>query len=249
MKVSIITIAFNAADTIEETIQSVINQDHQDLEYIVIDGGSKDDTLSILEKYKSNIDVLVSEPDKGVYDAMNKGIARATGELVAILNADDVYANSRVISEAISILESQNCDAVYGDLQYVNRDNPDKVFRNWVSGKFKRSSFKWGWMPPHPTFMVKRKLYDSFGAFNTELRTSADYELMLRFLYKNEASIAYLPKVLVKMKVGGQSNASVSNRLKANKEDQKAWELNNVRPFFFTLWLKPLRKIRQFLPF
>lgn len=249
MKVSVITISYNAAETIEETIQSVINQDHPDIEYIVIDGGSKDTTLDIVEKYKSQIDTLVSEPDKGVYDAMNKGIANATGDIVAILNADDVYASHQVISDAVSIIESQQCDAVYGDLQYVNRDNPDKIFRNWVSGNYKRSKFKWGWMPPHPTFLVKRKLYDAFGTFNTELRTSADYELMLRFLYKNEVSVAYLPKVLVKMKVGGQSNASVGNRLKANKEDQKAWKLNGIRPFFFTLWLKPLRKIKQFFPF
>lgn len=249
MKVSIITIAFNAAHTIEETIQSVINQDHPDIEYIVIDGGSKDATLDIVEKYNAQIDVLVSEPDKGVYDAMNKGIAKATGDVVAILNADDVYANNHIISEAVSVFRDSNCDAVYGDLQYVNRDNPDKIFRNWVSGEYKRTSFKWGWMPPHPTFIVNRKLYDSFGTFNTELRTSADYELMLRFLYKNEVSVAYLPQVLVKMKIGGQSNASVGNRLKANKEDRRAWEMNDIRPYFFTLWLKPMRKIRQFLPF
>ncbi len=246
MKVSIITIAYNAAETIAETIESVIGQDYSNIEYIIIDGASTDDTLDIVEKFKVDVDVLVSERDKGVYDAMNKGIEKATGDVVAILNADDVYANSNVISNAIALLQQENSDSLYGNLQYVDRINPEKIHRDWKSGTYSRSKFKWGWMPPHPTFFVRRKLYDAYGMFNTSLRTSADYELMLRFLYKHEVSVSYLAEVMVKMKVGGQSNASLKNRIKANQEDRMAWKLNGLKPLPFTSVLKPLRKITQF---
>lgn len=246
MKVSIITIAYNAAETIEETILSVIGQDYANVEYIIINGGSTDETLQIVEQYKSHVNVLLSEPDNGVYDAMNKGIQKATGDLVAILNADDAYANTSVISTAVDLMQKENTDSLYGDLQYVDREDNAKIHRNWKSGRYSRNKFKWGWMPPHPTFMVKRKLYQAHGSFNTDLRTSADYELMLRFLFKHKVSVSYLPEVLVKMKVGGQSNATVKNRIKANKEDRLAWRLNGLSPLPFTTVLKPLRKITQF---
>lgn len=246
MKVSIITIAYNAANTIEETIQSVVNQSYDSIEYILIDGGSTDDTLDIAGRYKAKINKLISEPDKGVYDAMNKGLALAEGEIVAILNADDAYANSRVIANVVAAFERSGSDVCYGDLEYVDRNNTSKVIRRWISGEYKKSAFLDGWMPPHPAFFAKRKLYTEFGLFNTALKTSADYELMLRFLYKHNTTAVYLNDVLVKMKTGGQSNASFKNRIKANKEDREAWKLNGLKPGNLTLIRKPLRKLSQF---
>lgn len=246
MKVSIITISYNAAATIEETIQSVVNQKYQNIEYILIDGGSKDDTLSIIEKYKTNIHKMVSESDNGVYDAMNKGIALATGDLIAILNADDAYANSDVIGNVVEAIQNSGADTCYGNLEYVDRLNPLEVKRLWISGTYRKEAFLNGWMPPHPAFFAKRKLYTDLGVFNTLLKTSADYELMLRFLYLHNASAVYLNQILVKMKTGGQSNASTINRLKANAEDRLAWKLNGLKPGKLTLIKKPLRKLSQF---
>lgn len=246
MKVSVITISFNAESTIEETIQSVVNQNYNDIEYIVVDGASTDGTLKIVDKYKGQIHKVVSERDKGVYDAMNKGVALATGDLVAILNADDVYTNSDVIGDVVNAIQTSGADTCYGNLEYVDRLDPTKVKRLWISGDYNKASFLNGWMPPHPAFFAKRKLYTEFGGFNTILRTSADYELILRFLYRYNASTVYLNKVLVKMKTGGQSNASTKNRLKANAEDRLAWKLNDLKPGKLTLIKKPLRKLSQF---
>lgn len=246
MTVSIITVSYNAVDTIEDTIRSVLGQDYPNLEYILIDGDSKDDTMEIVDKYKDSIDQIKSEPDSGVYDAMNKGLAMATGDVVGILNADDTYKHTEVISKVVRFLNNGTLDSCYGDLTYVDRENPDRVVRYWKSGAYRRSKFLYGWMPPHPTFFGKRSLYERYGGFNTELRTSADYELMLRFLYRHGASSGCIPEVLVKMKTGGQSNASYSNRLKANREDRKAWELNGLKRPFYTTYLKPIRKIAQY---
>ncbi len=246
MKVSIITIAYNAAETIEETIQSVVNQSHDSIEYILIDGGSTDDTLNIAGRYNAKINKLISEPDKGVYDAMNKGLALAEGEIIAILNADDAYANPKVIANVVAAFERSGSDVCYGDLEYVDRNDTSKVIRRWISGEYKKSAFLDGWMPPHPAFFAKKKLYTEFGLFNTALKTSADYELMLRFLYKHNTTAVYLNDVLVKMKTGGQSNASFKNRIKANKEDRLAWKINGLKPGNLTLIKKPLRKLSQF---
>lgn len=246
MKISIITISYNAQDTIEQTILSVVNQNYTDIEYIIVDGGSTDQTKTIIEKYRSRISKIISEPDKGIYDAMNKGLSLATGEVIALINADDVYADSSVLTNILEALELSGTDSCYGDLEYVNRLNPDKVIRKWVSGTFKRDNFRKGWMPPHPAFFVKRKIYEEFGNFNTDLKTSADYELMLRFLYRYNVPVCYLPRVLVKMKVGGQSNQSVQNRINANKEDRLAWKINNLEAAPFTFIMKPLRKVSQF---
>lgn len=246
MKVSIITVSYNAVDTIEDTIRSVLAQDYPNLEFILIDGDSKDDTMKVVDKYRGRIARIISESDEGVYDAMNKGIALATGDVIGILNADDTYSHSSVLSTVVSFLSERDIDSCYGDLRYVDRDNPDRIRRYWKSGAYRRSKFLYGWMPPHPAFFAKRSLYEKYGVFNTQLRTSADYELMLRFLYRNEASSRHIPEVLVKMKTGGQSNASYSNRLNANREDRKAWELNGLRRPFYTTYLKPIRKIAQY---
>ena len=245
MKISIITIAYNSEETIEDTILSVINQTYNDIEYIVVDGGSTDKTLEIIEKYKNQIDIVISEPDKGIYDAMNKGVRTANGELVGILNSDDFYANSSVIENISKNIKGY--DSIYADLVYVDRVDTNKIIRYWKSGVYKKGAFLKGWMPPHPTFFLRKKIYDRFGTYNLALKSADDYELMLRVLHKENISTTYYPEIITKMRVGGQSNASISNRLKANKEDREAWEINQIDPKFYSLYLKPLRKISQFI--
>lgn len=246
MKVSIITVSYNSAKTIIETIESVINQSYDNIEYIIIDGDSKDGTMDIIESYKHKIHTVVSEPDKGIYDAMNKGLALATGDVIGLLNSDDTFAHNDVIKNVVAKFSTKPIDAVYGDLKYINGANKSTV-RHWKSGRYKRNKFLFGWMPPHPTFFVKREVYEQFGSFDTSLKSAADYELMLRFLYKNKVAAAYNNEVMVFMRTGGQSNASIKNHLLANLEDRKAWIKNQLYPYFFTTLLKPARKIPQFV--
>lgn len=228
-------------------MQSVLLQDYENVEYIVVDGASADDTLNIIRKYRHKIDHFVSEKDEGLYHALNKGIALATGDIIGILHADDFYIDDHVLSKVADTFKKTNAEAVYADLYYVDKDNTDKIIRKWKSGAYSEGKFLWGWMPPHPTFFVKKEVYSKYGDFNTTLRSAADYELMLRFIHKHKISLAYLPEYIVNMRTGGQSNASVKNRVKANQEDRRAWELNELKPYFFTLTLKPLRKIIQYL--
>ena len=244
MKVSLITIAYNSAETIEDTIKSIVAQDYSNIEYIIIDGGSTDNTLSIVDKFKDSITTIISEPDKGIYDAMNKGVQNATGDIVGILNSDDIYADNKVVSSIVEAIG--NKDSIYADIVYVDRDNTDKVTRYWKSGKYRKGIFKKGWMPPHPTFFIKKSCYDQYGIYNLQLKSAADYELMLRMLHKHNISVAYLPEVITKMRIGGQSNATLLNRLKANKEDKLAWIINDLKPGPLTLIMKPVRKISQF---
>lgn len=246
MKVSIITPSFNSAHTILDTINSVAQQTYPHIEYIVIDGGSNDGTKEILQSNTALIDYWVSEADDGIYHAMNKGIQVATGDIIAILNSDDFYVHQEVIQSVVKHFRRTLVDSVYGDIQYVAPHNCAQVIRHWVSGHYKRHNFLYGWMPPHPAFFVKRKIYDSLGLFDTRLATSADYELMLRFLYKNGVSSHYLPELLVRMRAGGVSNRSWLRRLNANWEDRRAWKINGLRPYFFTAIFKPTRKISQF---
>ena len=244
MKISIITVAFNAVQTIERTIQSVINQKDIELEYIIVDGGSTDGTLELILKYRSCLYKYVSEKDNGVYDAMNKGIEIATGDVIGILNADDVYENEGILKLVISTFQESKAEAVYGDLVYVKNN---KVTRYWKAKELVLSKFYLGWMPPHPSFFVQNSIYGRLGAFNIDLKFSADYELMLRFLFKNKIRAAYIPEVLVNMELGGISNNNLGNRLRANKEDKLAWEINMLKRPFYTSYLKPLLKIGQFI--
>ncbi len=247
MKVSIITIAYNSAATIEDTIRSVVAQDYLDIEYIIIDGGSKDNTLSIASKYRDHISCIVSEKDNGIYDAMNKGVAKATGNIVGILNSDDFYASNNIISNVVNEFVVSKCDGLYGDLVYVNREDADKVVRTWKAGAYHHGKFKRGWMPPHPTFFVKNNKYTELGMYNLNLKSAADYELMLRFIHKHEIKMSYLPLIMTKMRIGGQSNMTLKNRIKANMEDRLAWKINGLKPGLFTLTWKPLSKLFQFL--
>lgn len=246
MKISIITATYNSAPTIRDTLTCIAGQEYPDIEHIIIDGLSKDNTLAIVSEYPHVVKVI-SEKDNGIYDAMNKGVQLATGEVVGILNSDDFYDHHQVLTKVMKAFSDPAVDAVYGDLQYVKQHNIHAVTRTWRSGHFKKKYFYYGWMPPHPTFFVRRKIYDQAGLFNTSLRSAADYELMLRILLKHGVNVQYIPEVLVKMRAGGISNASLQNRLKANREDRMAWELNQLKPYFFTTWLKPVRKIFQFI--
>ncbi|MDO1449810.1 glycosyltransferase family 2 protein [Rhodocytophaga aerolata] len=247
MKISIITVAYNSALTIDATIRSVLSQTYNDIEYILIDGNSSDGTQDIIASYGHPSIRWISEPDKGIYDAMNKGIAMATGDVIGILNSDDFYRDSQVLSHVAKAFLKTNADSVYGDLAYVEARDTSKILRYWKSGQYKEGSFLHGWMPPHPTFFVRREVYNKYNGFDTRLKSAADYELMLRLIHKHKISVAYLPEVLVFMRAGGKSNQSLSNRLKANREDHLAWQLNNINPNLLTLILKPLRKVEQFL--
>lgn len=245
MKVSIITITYNSAATLEGTLQSVLSQTHANIEYIIVDGGSTDGTLAIIESYRDRISRFVSEKDKGLYDALNKGIAMASGELIGILHSDDFYTDSKVIEKMVQVISNTGADAAYADLYYVDKNHTNLIFRKWKSGHYKHGMFRQGWMPPHPTFFAKKSCYDQFGSFNLSLVSAADYELMLRFIHKHRVRLAYLPEFIIKMRVGGKSNVSLRNRIRANREDRKAWRINGLDPHFLTLYMKPLRKIIQ----
>lgn len=262
--ISIITATYNAAATLPDNLACIQSQSGA-VEHLLIDGASTDGTLEIIKNYctkpshlapqASPLTKYISEPDKGIYDAMNKGIALASGEVVGILNADDFYPHPEVLAKVAQVFADPQVEACYGDLLYVAENSqassltpqasPFKVVRYWKSGSFRPEQFYQGWMPPHPTFFVRRSLYQRFGSFNLALGTAADYELMLRFLLKHRIKAVYLPEVLVHMRVGGASNASVGNRVKANRNDRKAWEVNGLRPYPWTLAMKPLRKIPQ----
>jgi glycosyltransferase involved in cell wall biosynthesis len=250
LKVTIITVVYNGVETIADCMNSVLCQTYPHIEYIIIDGNSTDGTqqaiLDIKQQYSQHNVQLVSESDKGIYDAMNKGIGLATGDVVGILNADDLYTTEKVIENIVNLFETARTDAVYGDLIYTRKEDISTITRYWRAGVYKTSSFLWGWMPPHPTFFVKRWAYQAYGVFNLNLKSAADYELMLRFIYKHKITLAYLPKTITIMREGGMSNVSFNNRIKANMEDRKAWKINGLTPNIFTLWLKFLRKIPQF---
>ena len=244
MKVSIITICYNAESTIEDTIKSVVAQDYKNIEYIIVDGLSSDKTMQIVDRYKDDLAQVISEKDNGIYDAMNKGVSAATGDVVGILNSDDLYAHDHVVSDMVTAMA--DADAVYADLVYVMRDDTDNVTRAWKAGAYKKGMFKKGWMPPHPTFFVKKYCYDQYGLYSLRLRSSADYELMLRFIHKYEISVNYHAETIIKMRLGGQSNVTIKNRIAANKEDREAWKMNGLSPGVATI-RKPISKIGQFI--
>lgn len=243
--VSIVTASFNSANTIRDALQSVTNQTYSNIEHIVVDGLSADKTLEIVKEFSKV--VLVSEKDRGVYDAFNKGWKLAKGEIIAFLNADDFYTNSEVVEKMVEMLEKKSAGAVWADLDYVNRLNPEKIIRHWKSSDYKMGNFFRGWAPAHPTFFARRELYEKFGGFDEQFKIAADYELMLRFLDVNKVLGVYLPETAVKMRVGGMSNRSIKNILRANWEVYLAFKKNKLRRGWLVALLKPLSKVSQFL--
>ena len=246
IKISIITVTFNSEKTIRDTIESVHSQDYDNIEYIIIDGESKDNTIEIIKSYGDKISYFISERDDGIYDAMNKGIRAATGDVIGILNSDDFYPCFHVISDIVKVFEEDNLDSLYGDLVYVDPILTDKITRYWKSEQFSFSKIMEGWTLPHPTFFVKKKIYDEFGLYSIRLKSAADYEMIIRLLYKNKISVHYLPEILVRMRNGGVSNATILARLRGNREDKLAWEMNDLKIPKFLRFRKPLSKISQF---
>ncbi|TKC60968.1 glycosyltransferase [Pedobacter hiemivivus] len=245
VKISLVTVTYNAAKTIQQCIDSVARQTYKNVEYIIIDGNSSDGTADIIRQNKAHIHYFKSEADDGIYDAMNKGIMKSTGDVVGLLNADDYFANDNVISEIVASFVQNNADILYADLDYVNPNG--KVLRRWRSGNYSPGKFNWGWMPPHPTFYAKREMFEQLGLYNSRYGTAADYELMLRFMHTNKAKVCYLNKVIVNMTQGGVSNQNLLNRIKAWRCDFRAMTNNNIGMPFLGLVLKPLRKVGQFI--
>jgi glycosyltransferase len=246
LKVSIITVVFNSVETIEDCIRSVRTQTYPDIEHIIIDGGSTDGTIEIIQKYKDRISKFLSEPDNGVYDAMNKGIKLSTGDLITTLNSDDIYADLRIVTRMAEFISSQNLDAAYGDLVYIDRLDTNKVVRYWQSGEYKRGAFSHGWVPPHPTFFCRKEFFEKFGCFNDKFQIAADFELMLRFIEKHKIKVGYLPKCIVKMRTGGKANV-LKGRLRGNIEIINSFRLNGlcISPWFFVR--KPVDKMCQLI--
>jgi len=247
MKVSIITPVYNNKETITDCINSVFYQTFNNIEYIIVDGGSKDGTVEEI-KNNPNIEkiILISEKDNGNYDAFNKGLRICTGDIIGLLNSDDIFANNIVIEKVVKIFKENMIDGLYGDIQYVDKNNINKVVRNWKSGEYYPGKFKYGWHPPHTSLFLKRNIYEKYGLCNDKLFIAWDYELMLRFIHKHKIKIKYLPEVLVKMRMGGKSNKSIRNILIQTIEDYNAWKINGLRGGLLAVILKKLRKIPQY---
>jgi glycosyltransferase involved in cell wall biosynthesis len=245
MKVSVITVAFNAASTLGDTLDSVAGQSHPDIEHLLIDGASQDDTASVVQRHGQHLARFISEPDQGIYDAMNKGIRLASGEIIGFLQSDDVLAHSEVIAGIADAFDDPDVDAVYGDLVYVQHDDTSRVVRRWKSGVWSAGAFKAGWMPPHPTFYARRSLYERLGGFDTGLRISADYDAMVRYLFVGRIRTTYIPEVLVRMRLGGASNRSLRAMLKKSSEDYAVIRQHGLGGLG-TLLAKNFRKLPQF---
>ena len=246
MKVTIITVTYNSAKFLEQSLQSVISQHYSDIEHIIIDGGSTDGTLDIIKKYQPHIARWISEKDSGMYDAINKGMRMATGDIIGTLNSDDMLASRDVVTAIVNNFTRYNAEAVYGDIVYVQQDNTQKVLRTWNGDEYNREKIKYGWMPAHPSFYIRKKIIERCGFYETHFYTAADYEFMIRYLYFHSVNACYLPKLIVRMRSGGMSNGSISRRLRANRRDYLAMKKNKVPFAMFISILKPLRKIHQF---
>lgn len=246
LKISIISICYNSSKTILDTIRSVNIQSYPNIEHVFIDGLSSDNTLEVIRSNSKRKNVIISEKDSGLYDAINKGILNATGDVIGLLHSDDLLASSNVISKLVTKIQNENLDGVYGDLQYVDKINTNKIIRFWRSCKFNPNLLRKGWMPAHPTLILKKEVYLEHGVFDKSYKISADYDFMLRIFKNSNLKFGYLPIVVTKMRVGGASNRSVKNIIKKSKEDYRAILSNNIGGFV-TLLLKNTSKIKQFL--
>ena len=244
--ISIITVVYNNVDNIKSAIESVINQNSKNYEYIIIDGKSDDGTLEIINQYykTGDISLVISEKDKGIFDALNKGIQNSNGKYIGFLHSDDIFATNSAIHEITNVIINNDPDAVYGDLTYVKKNDLSKVVRYWKSSTFKKAKLKWGWMPPHPTFYLKKRFYNKYGLHDTNLSVNADYDLMIRMLKIKNFNAIYLPVEIIKMRLGGNSN-KVSNLLTKLLEDYKVIKANQIGGLL-TLIFKNVQKIPQF---
>lgn len=248
MKISLITVSYNSAATIKDTIESILSQDHNNIEYIIIDGKSKDNTVQIIQSFGSKITRWISEPDKGIYDAMNKGIKMATGEVVGMLNSDDFYSNTNIISQVVKAFEDINVDAVFGDLVFVDPKNLNKVVRTYSSKGWHPKKFARGFMPAHPTFFVRRKYYDQLGFFKTDYKIAADYELLIRFLYVHKLRYKYLSLNMVTMRKGGVSSNGIKSNIILNQEIIRGCRENGIRTHEVLVYSKYFIKLFELRP-
>lgn len=250
MNISIITITFNSAITLRDTIQSVFSQSYPNIEYIIIDGSSTDDTVSIIREFEPQFNGRmrwISEPDKGLYDAMNKGIRIATGDIVGIINSDDFYHRTDIITKVVESFQDTHTQAVYGDVRFVNPDNLDKTVRYYSSKNFSPRRFRFGFMPAHPTFFTYRKYFEEFGYYKTDYKIAADYELLIRFLYTHHLKSKYLLLDFMKMRTGGASTASIKSNLLLNKEIVRACRENGIWTCLPLLFLKYFIKMFELI--
>jgi glycosyltransferase involved in cell wall biosynthesis len=248
MKISVITVVFNNKDTISDTIASVASQTHPNVEHIIVDGLSTDGTSEIIAANRHRLAKVISERDSGIYDAMNKGIMAASGDIIGFLNADDIYNGANVLADVAAVFQNVGVEACHGDLVYVKQTDLKSVVRYWKSSEYHAGLFGRGWSPPHPTFYARKTVYEKYGSFNLKYRTSADYELMLRFLEKFRVRSEYIPSVMVRMRLGGVSNRSLANIIRQNREVVEAWRDNGLPlsiPVFFIN--KLFNRLSQFI--
>lgn len=247
MKVSIITVVFNHKDTIRDAIDSVLKQTYKNIEYIIVDGASTDGTIEIIQSYGDKIAEFVSEPDKGLYDAMNKGINLATGDIVGILNSDDFYIDEYVIEKVVKEFEEKDVDSVFANLAYVKPSNLEKVVRHYDSSYFNPSRFAYGWMPAHPTFFVKKWAYEKYGVYRTDLKISADFDILIRFLYIHKITYSHIQDVLVKMRTGGISSSGIKSTLQIVFEQLQICKQNSIDTNIFKIMSKYPKKVLELI--
>lgn len=246
MKVSIITVTLNSEKYLADCIESVRGQSYENIEHIIIDGKSSDSTLQIIQKNAHHISHWISETDRGMYDAINKGIQMATGDIIGILNSDDMLASKDVVKNIAECFIKTKTDSVYGDLVYVDPSDTQKITRFWKGVTYKRYRFRYGWMPAHPTFYMRRQLIQQYGMYENHYYSAADYEFMARYLYRHKISATYLEQRVVKMRTGGASNGNLKRRLRANRRDYLAMKKNHIPFSFFVSILKPISKLHQY---
>lgn len=246
MKITIITVTYNCEKYLDQCIQSVLNQSYKNIEYIIVDGKSNDNTINIIKKYDNQITKWISEPDKGMFDALNKGMKIATGDVIGVLHSDDVFASEDVLETIVNAFQQNKVDTLYGDLNYVYEEDIFKIYRKWEGKPFHRNLFISGWMPAHPAFYFRSSLLDKYGNYEIEFYSASDYEFMARYLYKHNLSSIYIPKLIIRMRRGGLSNNNFLKRIEANRNDYRAMKANGIPFPLFVSLLKPFSKLHQY---
>jgi len=247
MKISLLTVCYNSADTIKDTINSILAQDYEDIEYIIVDGNSTDGTIGIIQSYGNKVGKWISEPDNGIYDAMNKGIALATGDVIGMLNSDDFYFDNQIISKVAAAFREEEIDAIFADLIFVDPENLNKTVRTYSSRNWNPERFGWGFMPAHPTVFIRRKFYEQFGLFETDYKIAADYEMLIRLLYVHKLRYRYLPLTMVKMRQGGVSSRGLKSNVILNSEIIRACRKHGIRTNTIKIYSKYIVKVFELL--